>query len=397
MVGFVNRAVFTAVSNGTVDFEVSSAVTGFLTPANAGAVDGVVYRYAAENAALTEWEIGYGVYTSSPQGLARTSITKSSNSNAIVSFTNPPTVRLVAFAEDFNVSGDPNSAFSVNKNASNQTISSSSATKLTWPTTGFDVGSEFASDKFTAANPGKYTIKAAAHVTALGVGTTALKLMLYKNGSLLQTLAEISAVSGLTDITLDGAALVAAVAGDYFETYVQFVGYTSGTATVDGTASSTWYSGVREAGGGNYGWDQIAKVSTDQSTTATSVTAITDLALALAANSLYEFEAVLIFNSSSTAGVKAAINGPASATASFVLNAEGSTTQIATAQHTLNTLNATAFGTVGSGSDVVCWINGFIKTGATAGNLQAQMAKVTSGTCIARKNSNLKVRLMGPN
>jgi hypothetical protein len=118
----------------------------------------------------------------------------------------------------------------------------------------------------------------------------------------------------------------------------------------------------------------------------------------LSANSLYQFEAVLVFNSSSSAGCKASINySAAGATTSWILYAEWSTTQVATAQHTLATLDATAFATVGSGSDVICFIEGWIKTGANPGNLTAQQAKVTSGTSIVRKNSVLKAKLLGAN
>jgi hypothetical protein len=50
MVGFLDVCKFTAVSSGTGDFVVSAAVTGYQTPAGAGAVNGTVYRYRAESA-----------------------------------------------------------------------------------------------------------------------------------------------------------------------------------------------------------------------------------------------------------------------------------------------------------------------------------------------------------
>jgi hypothetical protein len=170
-----------------------------------------------------------------------------------------------------------------------------------------------------------------------------------------------------------------------------------GPAGADGAQGIQGTQGIQGAAGAAM-WDNTVTTTADRSTGNTTATDIADLSVALAANKLYEFEAVLVFNSSSTAGCKAAINySVAGAIASWFAQAEGSATIIQTAQHTLNTLSATAFATVGSGSDVICYIRGFIKTGANAGNLTAQQAKVTSGTSIVRKNSLLRVRLVGAN
>jgi hypothetical protein len=95
----VNRCWFRASSGGTSAFTVSSAITGFLTPANAGAVNGAYYPYAAESDDLTEWEVGVGVYTSSGTTLSRI-VLKSSNANAAVNFTAAPKVALTALADD---------------------------------------------------------------------------------------------------------------------------------------------------------------------------------------------------------------------------------------------------------------------------------------------------------
>jgi hypothetical protein len=92
---------FNATSTGTVDFVYASTVTGYVAPnaSNPAMVDGKVYRYRAENAALTEWEWGYGAYTAASQTIARTTITKSST-GAKVSFTAAPIVGVVPFPAD---------------------------------------------------------------------------------------------------------------------------------------------------------------------------------------------------------------------------------------------------------------------------------------------------------
>jgi hypothetical protein len=90
-IGFLNRCVFTAASAGTGDFAYSSAVTGYLSPSAAGAVDGVQYHYFAQSDDLSQWEVGTGVWTAAGTILDRVPV-KSSNANALVAFTSAPKV-----------------------------------------------------------------------------------------------------------------------------------------------------------------------------------------------------------------------------------------------------------------------------------------------------------------
>lgn len=101
MASFLDVCRFTATSSGTVDFVVSAAVTGYQTPAGAGAVNTAVYRYRAESADLSQWEVGYGPYTVAGTTLARTTVLfNSSGTTAKISFTAAPQVAVVALAED---------------------------------------------------------------------------------------------------------------------------------------------------------------------------------------------------------------------------------------------------------------------------------------------------------
>jgi len=104
MASFVNACVFTAASGGTGTFTVSAAVTGWQTPAQAGAVDGATYRYRAYSSDLTEWEIGTGTYTASGTTLTRT-VTASSNAGSAVNFTAAPSVALTMFGADIPQTG----------------------------------------------------------------------------------------------------------------------------------------------------------------------------------------------------------------------------------------------------------------------------------------------------
>jgi len=101
----INRVLFRAASSGTGSFVVSSAITGYMTPATGGAVNATVYSYAAESDDRTEWEIGTGTYTTGDVTLTRTPL-KSSNADAAVSFTAAPKVALTGLAADFLVPAD---------------------------------------------------------------------------------------------------------------------------------------------------------------------------------------------------------------------------------------------------------------------------------------------------
>ena len=74
---------------------------GYQGPAAAGAVNGRLYKYRAESADLTQWEIGEGAYTSSTGTVARTTILfTSAGTTAKVNFSAAPQVAIVALKED---------------------------------------------------------------------------------------------------------------------------------------------------------------------------------------------------------------------------------------------------------------------------------------------------------
>lgn len=101
MAAFLDVCRFNPTLGGTTDWTVSSAVTGYLTPASAGAVNGTVYRYRAESADLTQWEVGFGAYTVSGTVLARTTVLFNSlGTTAKISFSAAPQVAIVALKED---------------------------------------------------------------------------------------------------------------------------------------------------------------------------------------------------------------------------------------------------------------------------------------------------------
>lgn len=108
MAAFLDVCRFTPTAGSTTDWTVSAAATGYQTPAGAGAVNGALYRYRAESADLTQWEVGYGAYTVSGTVLARTTVLfNSAGTTAKINFSAAPTVAIVALAEDLSVPFTP--------------------------------------------------------------------------------------------------------------------------------------------------------------------------------------------------------------------------------------------------------------------------------------------------
>lgn len=83
---------FNPFAGGTTDFVVSTALSGCAKPIELGAINAKVYRYYASNG--TQFESGFGAYTSSTQTVARTTIESSSSGGAKVNFTTAPVVDL---------------------------------------------------------------------------------------------------------------------------------------------------------------------------------------------------------------------------------------------------------------------------------------------------------------
>lgn len=92
---------FNPTSGGTTDWTVSSAVTGYQTPASGGAANGAQYSYRAESSDLTQWEVGVGTYNTTGPVLSRTTVLfNSSGTTSKINFSAAPQVSVVALKED---------------------------------------------------------------------------------------------------------------------------------------------------------------------------------------------------------------------------------------------------------------------------------------------------------
>lgn len=94
----LDAVLFQATATGTGSFTVSAALAGYRTPAAAGAVDGRTYRYRAQNATLTEYEVGTATASSTGTVFSRTVLFSSTGS--AVNFTTAPIVAITITKAD---------------------------------------------------------------------------------------------------------------------------------------------------------------------------------------------------------------------------------------------------------------------------------------------------------
>jgi hypothetical protein len=130
----------------------------------------------------------------------------------------------------------------------------------------------------------------------------------------------------------------------------------------------------------------------DDATTSTTLTDISDLSIALVTNALYEFEAVLSVQSSDGNGNQYGVNYTASG-ATVEAQISGTNTSIEARADRINALNAAtpSYLTIGVNATGGIKIQGIITTSTNAGNLTIQHLKATSGISTVFKNSYLKV------
>src|SRR3954454_16748099 len=99
MAFFLNACRFNPTAGGTSDWTYSSPVPGCQSPAAAGAVNGRLYKFRAQSADLSQWELGEGAYSSGT--FARTTVLfNSSGTTSKINFSTVPEVAIVALAED---------------------------------------------------------------------------------------------------------------------------------------------------------------------------------------------------------------------------------------------------------------------------------------------------------
>jgi hypothetical protein len=137
-------------------------------------------------------------------------------------------------------------AFSAIKNSGAQTITSATATKITFDTELFDTNNNFASSRFTPTVAGYYQISAVMSMSGSGA-LTRLMLLLWKNGAEYTTFQDLNIsshrIGGSQLVYLNGTT-------DYVEIYAILVGITPqiDTGSTGNTGYNTVFSGAMVRG-----------------------------------------------------------------------------------------------------------------------------------------------------
>ncbi|MBR1206607.1 MULTISPECIES: hypothetical protein [unclassified Bradyrhizobium] len=236
---FLDVCRFTPTAGGTTDWTYSSPVTGYQSPAAAGAVNGAVYSYRAESADLSQWEVGFGAYSTGTGVLSRTTVLfNSAGTTAKINFSAAPQVAVVALAEDllsFNAAqsltsqqqrqarqniGVDNGLFIADRNGVDQSGMTASAynkisfnNKVKDANGWYDATTNF---RYTPLIAGTYAI-ALSVVSNLSGGGEGPQAALYKNGAVAK-LGTYSATGGVTN-SMILAAIPMNGSTDYVEAY----------------------------------------------------------------------------------------------------------------------------------------------------------------------------------
>lgn len=134
-------------------------------------------------------------------------------------------------------------AFRVEKRASNQSLSDSTSVKITFEHEVFDIGGNFASDKFTAPIAGIYHFNTCLRCVANSSTMEFAAIYLYKNGSHFTDIVQIqTTANNMANSHVSGGVTIQLAAADYIEIY----GNISGTSPVihaHASGQRTWFSG----------------------------------------------------------------------------------------------------------------------------------------------------------
>lgn len=142
MAAFLDLCRFVASAGGTADWTYSSTVSPYLSPTEAVAVNGRIYKVRAESADLTRWEVSEGAYSSAGAGtFARTTVlynsagtgTLQGGAGTKINFTAAPQVWVVASKRDLLSIEEANSFTTAQKSQAkaNLKISGPTVTVLT--------------------------------------------------------------------------------------------------------------------------------------------------------------------------------------------------------------------------------------------------------------------------
>ncbi len=118
MAAFLDNCRFNPTAGGVADFVYSTVITGYQSPAAAGAVDGRKYKYMAISSDQSTWEMGEGTWTAASTTLSRTTVlynsagtgtaTGQSRAGTKIDFASAPQVFIIGIKEDMLAFDEPN-------------------------------------------------------------------------------------------------------------------------------------------------------------------------------------------------------------------------------------------------------------------------------------------------
>lgn len=258
MAAFLDVCRFTATAGGTTDWTVSAAVQGYQTPTAAGAVNSRAYKYRAESADLSQWEIGEGTWNSGTSTLSRTTVLfNSSGTTSKITFSAAPQVAVVALKEDLpsveesttlttaqqkqfrqNIGAD-NGVFVGDRNGTNQTgLTAGANNKISFTNKVKDANGWFdavTNFRYTPLIAGTYLV--ALNVKSLnGTSGETCQAIIFKNGSSVK----VGPYFNVSSASAYWSQIVAAVPMNGSTDYLEFYVYLPATiTTLDGTPSVT--------------------------------------------------------------------------------------------------------------------------------------------------------------
>lgn len=136
--------------------------------------------------------------------------------------------------------GSSTCSFLAHKNGSDQSISTTAATKVTFGTEVFDTGSKFATSTWTPVS-GVVLIHASVTINTAGASPSTYELKLYKNGSLYKSVGY-EAYSAYSPFSLVLSIIDTAGGSDTYEIYID--SGSDSSYSVEGDATDTWFCGT---------------------------------------------------------------------------------------------------------------------------------------------------------
>lgn len=365
MAKLANIARMTTATTGTGTVTLGSAVSGYITFANAGIANSDVVTYVIEEGANRE--MGRGTYTSSGTTLSRDTVLNSTNGGSKINLAGAATVFIDAAAQDIQsdvaITGG--------------TVNDITALRVTSTDAGASVG------------PTAYLYRnSASPAAADSLGELAFR---GKDSAANDTdYASIYAwISSPTNGAEDGVlALKTMISGTFADRW--YVGRGIYASSLNDPGSGAINATAYQLNNQPFGWTTVAKGTDTARTSTTTTSADPALQFAMAASTKYIIRFSIFVTTNATADLKIGLSGPASPTAVY-----GSCrTSIAAGQSFLFTAFPTNQAIVSTNAE---WLlDGYlvVQNGANAGTFSFDWAQNTSdaGATTVKAGSYIEYR-----